>query len=61
MINQAAVAVATGASPTRTMTLTVQVIEFHTENISGCISLMKQLGIRTRCHLEPPFLDEYTV
>ena len=37
-----------GAQPVRKMTLTVQAIEFHKKNISGCISLMEQLGIRTR-------------
>ena len=38
---------ATEAQPTRKMTLTVQAIEFYKNNISGCISLMKQLGIQT--------------
>jgi len=38
---------AAGAQPRRKMTLTIQTIEFHKKNISGCISLMKQLGIRT--------------
>ena len=36
-----------GAQPVRKMTLTVQAIEFYKNNISGCISLMKQLGIQT--------------
>ena len=44
----AAGAGAAAAPPTRTMTLTVQEIEFHTENISGCMSLMKNLGILDR-------------
>ena len=35
------------AQPTREMTLTVQAIVFHKKNISGCISLMKQLDIHT--------------
>ena len=39
---------AVGAQPTRKITLTVKDIAFHKKNISGCISLMKQLGIRTR-------------
>ena len=33
--------------PTRKMTLTVQKIEFPKNTISGCISLMEQLGINT--------------
>ena len=36
-----------GAQPTRKITLAVTQIEFNKKNISGCISLMKQLGIRT--------------
>ena len=39
---------AAGGQPRRKITLTVQTIEFHKKNISGCISLMEQLGIRTR-------------
>jgi len=38
---------ATEAQQTRKMTLTVTKIVFYRKNISGCISLMKQLGIRT--------------
>ena len=33
--------------PKRKMTLTVKEIEFHKKNISGSISLMKKLGLRT--------------
>ena len=38
-----------GAQPARNMTLAIQEIEFYKKNISGCISLLKQLGFRTRC------------
>ena len=33
--------------PKKKMTLTAKVIEFEKKNIRGCISLMKELGIRT--------------
>ena len=46
---------AVGAQPTaRNLTLVVTKIEFYKKGISGCISLLKQLDIRT---LVPPEID----